>query len=335
MSTVPRVAAAALLVLALGSCTGTPVTAPGSAGPLQQGSFADVVERTAPAVVTVRTPNGIGSGVVYKPDVIVTNDHVVSDKGTNQNEQVTIDYADGSTSEGVVLATDPLTDLAVVRTQRPGLTAAHFRVELPRPGDPVLAIGSPLGFQNTVTAGVVSGLHRAIPGSATENRALADLVQTDAPISPGNSGGALLDAQGNVIGINEAYIPPAEGAVSLGFAVPSATVTVIADQLLLTGKAAHPYLGVSFGSLTPSIRQQLGVVAERGALVLGVDPGSPAGASGFRPGDVLTRFTGQQITGVEDALSALRRTRPGQRVDAEVVRGRDHLTLPVTVGSEN
>ena len=196
-----------------GASQGTPPPAEQSAV-----SYADIVERVAPGVVTIRTSTGLGSGVVYQPDVVMTNQHVVA-----ENTAMTIEFADGGKSAGTVLASDAVTDLAVVRTARKGLPPQQFRKELPRPGDGALAIGSPLGFQNSVTAGVISGLHREIPGSAAQSRALVDLIQTDAPISPGNSGGALLDTRGQVIGINDAYIPPEAGAVSLGFAIPSAT----------------------------------------------------------------------------------------------------------------
>jgi S1-C subfamily serine protease len=184
-----------------------------------------------------------------------------------------------------------------------------------------------------VTAGIVSGVNRNIPGSAAQGRALVDLIQVDAPISPGNSGGALLDATGRVIGINEAYIPPATGAVALGFAIPAATAANVADQLLANGTATHPYLGVSIGRLTPQIRNLLGVTAQQGALVVAVAEKSPAAASGLRAADVITSFAGRPITATEDLLGALRDTRPGQQVPVTVTRGADQVTLTITVGS--
>ncbi|MCV7415500.1 S1C family serine protease [Mycolicibacterium litorale] len=289
--------------------------------------FADVVERVSPSVVTVRLDNGVGSGVVLRPDVIVTNAHVV---GTARD--VDLEFADGEQARGVVLATDVPTDLAVVRSLRTGLPVPEYRTELPRPGQWAVAIGSPLGFQNSVTAGVISGLHRDIPGSAAQSQSLVDLIQTDAPISPGNSGGALLDAEGRVVGINEAYIPPAAGAVSLGFAIPSATALDVADQLLKNGRAAHPYLGVSITQLTPSVRRGLGVAVEQGALVTGVDRGSPAATAGVRPGDVITELDGNAVRSVEDLLSALRRSRPGAQVPMSVQRGRAQQQVTVTIG---
>jgi serine protease Do len=305
-----------------------PAPQPGFAAPVS--GAADVVARVAPSVVTVRTGNGLGSGVVYRPDVVITNQHVVAGA-----TEVTIDYADGTSSPGEVLATDAVTDLAVIRTARNELPVPEYRTELPRPGEPVIAIGSPLGFEGTVTAGIVSALNRQIPGSAAQSRALVDLIQVDAAISPGNSGGALLDAAGRVIGINEAYIPPAAGAVSLGFAIPAATAVDIADQLLADGTATHPVLGVTLGRLTPEISRGLGVAAEAGALVIAVSPDGPAAAAGVRPGDVVVSLADREVGSIEDLLGALRDTEPGQQTTVTLVRGGERLDLPVTISSES
>jgi S1-C subfamily serine protease len=209
----------------------------------------------------------------------------------------------------------------------------EYRTDLPRPGDRVLAIGSPLGLDNTVTAGIVSALDREVPGSAAQTRALVDLIQVDAAISPGNSGGALLDASGRVIGINEAYLPPATGAVSLGFAIPAATAVDVAEQLLADGTATHPYLGVSLGRLTEQIRRQLGVAADSGALVLAVDLDGPAATAGVRAGDVLVGLADRDVDTVEELLGALRDTEPGQQVPLTVARGPQEVTATVTIGS--
>lgn len=324
------------LLVALAACSADavpslPAPLPPPAAPAQgspEAGLAEVVERLAPSVVTVRTASGGGSGVVFRPDVVLTNQHVVGDA-----TDVTIDYADGTSSPAVVIATDVVTDLAVVRTARTGLPVPEYRTELPRPGDTVLAIGSPLGFENTVTAGIVSALNRQIPGSAAETGALVDLIQVDAAISPGNSGGALLDASGRVIGINEAYIPPAVGAVSLGFAIPAGTAVDVAEQLLADGTATHSFLGVSLARLTPQISEQLGVTADAGALVMGIQPGGPAAAAGVQPGDVVVRLGDRQVGSIEDLLGALRDTEPGQQVPLELVRNGERQQLTVTIGS--
>jgi serine protease Do len=307
--------------------TTTSAAPPPAAGPVFTG-FADVVERVSPSVVTVQLADGVGSGVVLRSDIIVTNAHVVGNA-----REVTIGYADGVSSAGQVLAADAVTDLAVVRTRRSDLPVPEYRSELPRPGEVAIAIGSPLGFENTATAGIISGLNRNIPDSADAGASLVDLIQTDASISPGNSGGALLDANGRVVGINEAYIPPTAGAVSLGFAIPTSTVLDVTEQLLRDGRATHPYLGVSTSRLTPAIRRELGVSVESGALVRGVEPGSPAASAGLRPGDVIVDLAGTPVESVEDLLGALRRTPPGSQQPVVVVRNGGRITLTVTVGS--
>jgi S1-C subfamily serine protease len=334
--TTPAAVICGLLLAATGCSVGPDPQRPGPpaaamstpAPGIPAGGFADVVERVAPSVVTVRTTDGTGSGVVYRPDVVLTNEHVVAGAS-----DVTVEFADGTSAPGVLLATDVVTDLAVVRTARADLPVPAYRTELPRPGDLVLAIGSPLGFENTVTAGIVSGLNRQIPGSAAQTQALVELIQTDAAISPGNSGGALVDAAGQVVGINEAYLPPATGAVSLGFAIPAATAVDVAEQLLADGTATHAFLGVTLGQLTSQIGRQLDVGVESGALVLSVQAGGPAAAAGLRPGDVVVALGGQQVGSVEDLLGALRNTEPGQQVPVEIVRDRQRQQLPVTVGS--
>jgi serine protease DegQ len=171
-----------------------------------------IVRKLEPSIVTVYVGQGLGSGIVYKADgVIVTNQHVVGDA-----KQVAVGFADGQRVAGEVLATDPVTDLAVVRVSRTGLPVARFETTLPAVGELAIALGSPLGFANTATAGIVSGLGRAIPADGAQGQPLVDLIQTDAAISPGNSGGALVNGAAAVIGVNETYIPPASGAVSLG-----------------------------------------------------------------------------------------------------------------------
>lgn len=290
--------------------------------------WVDVAQRLAPSVVTVRHADGLGSGVVLKPDVVVTNQHVVGDR-----ERVELVFADGRRADGQVIAGDATTDLAVIRSSRTDLPVPEFRTSLPSPGEAALAIGSPLGFENSVTAGIISGLHREIPGSARQTRSLVDLIQTDAPISPGNSGGALVGAQGRVIGINEAYIPPRAGAVSLGFAIPSATVLDVTEQLLANGRVDHPYLGLSLAPLTPAIRERLGVGIDHGAVVTGVDPNGPASDADVRPGDIVVRLGDDPVRTVEDVLAALRNTEPGQRTQLTVARGSDRIELAITIGS--
>lgn len=305
-------------------------TAPPATGGDRPGVFGQipaVVREVEPSVVTVFAGSGVGSGVVYREDgTLVTNEHVVGDART-----VRIGFADGQRVEGQVVAADPATDLAVVRVGRTGLPVARFQTELPQVGELALALGSPLGFEGTVSAGIISGLNREIPGSAEQSTALVNLIQTDAPISPGNSGGALVDADGDVVGINEAYLPPSTGAVALGFAIPSATVVDVVEQLLRSGSVRSPFVGIRPGRITEQVAGQLGLQRTEGVLVLDVVDGSPAEDAGLAPGDVVTGLDGTAVRTVEDFLGALRRLRPGQTVPLVRLRDGREETVQVTL----
>lgn len=302
------------------SVTETPTTVPGT--------IPDVVARVEPSVVTVYPGSGLGSGVVYRSEgVIVTNAHVVG-----QQRRVRITFADGTDSTGQVVGVDSVSDLAVIRSERGGLPAARFTPELPRPGETVLAIGSPLGFENSVTQGIVSGLGRQLPAATGSSYPSVDLMQTDAAISPGNSGGALINARGEVVGINEAYIPPQTGAVSLGFAIPAATVIDSADQLLATGQVEHAFLGVSVTQLTPDLARALGLAEDSGVLIRQIAEGGPAAGAGLRAGDVMVAFDGKPTPRVLDFLSALRAADPGDLVRLEIRRRGDDRTVEVVLG---
>jgi serine protease Do len=331
---VPAVCAAMVLVLA-GGCTHQDAASNSAAAPSAtpaSGSsdpVVDVVARLEPSVVTIQTSEGLGSGVVYRSDgVVVTNAHVVGSA-----KQVQVSFADGTKVAGRVTGSDDLTDLAVVKVQRTGLPAVAVRPDLPSVGETALAIGSPLGFENTVTKGIISGVGRQIPASSTGGRPLVDLIQTDAAISPGNSGGALIDQRGRLVGLNEAYIPPSAGAVSIGFAIPAATVTDVADQLLGSGTVAHPFLGVSLTTLTPQVAQALGMKATTGALVRQVQSGSPAAAAGLRPGDVIVSFDGTAVHSVGDVYAALRKVKPGNKASVGINRNGRNVTISVTLGT--
>ncbi len=294
--------------------TAAPVQPSGDAAGLA--AVPEVAETLAPSVVTILVEGGTGSGVVYDEDgVIVTNEHVVGDA-----EQVIVAFADGQRIDGTVLATDPVSDLAVVEVDRDGLPAAEFRTDLPRVGETVVAIGSPLGFENSVTAGVVSGLNREIPGAAQGQPALVNLIQTDAAISPGNSGGALADVDGRIVGVNDAYIPPTAGAVSLGFAIPTSTVLDVVEQLRTTGTVRHAFIGLVPVTLSPRMAEQLGAPAEEGAVVVGVEEGGPADRAGVEPGDVIVAIDGEPVRLAEDVVAAVRKHDPGDTVELEIRR---------------
>ena len=160
-----------------------------------------------------------------------------------------------------------------------------------------------------------------------------DLIQTDAAISPGNSGGALVNGRGEVIGISEAYIPPQAGAVALGFAIPAATAVKVADQLRADGTADHSFIGLTLGEITPQIAERLGLPDTRGALALSVPDGGPAAKAGIRPGDVLVKLDGEELASPEDLLAALRSRSPGQTVTVEFRRGTETQEVKVELVS--
>lgn len=321
--------------------------APSPEGIPEDEPVARVAAAVGPSVVQVnvevsqQTPfgteqgQGLGSGVVYREDgYIITNDHVV--RGANG---VSVSFADGSTEEAEVVGADPNSEIAVLRVDRNDLPAAPFKTdEPPIVGQLAVAIGSPAGFEATVTSGVVSAVGREFPEELVgtndqARRALADLIQTDAAISPGNSGGALVDRDGNIIGINVAYLPPAEtGAVNLGFAVPADTAVSIADQLIETGEVNTPYLGVRTTPLTPEVAEQFDLEVDSGELVRGVEPGSGAEAAGVRRGDVITALEGEQVASYGDLIGALRDRQPGDTVGLTVLRDGEEQTIDVTLG---
>ena len=311
-----------------------------SAGIPEEGSVERVAAQLEPSVVQVNiesvqiTPfgaqrgEGVGSGVIYREDgYIVTNNHVVAPPGSQNNaEEVNVAFADGSTERGEVIGRDPSTELAVIRVNRDNLPAAKFAddADLAK-GQLAVAIGSPSGFQSTITAGVISGLNREVPARLTGGRqdvALVDLIQTDAAISPGSSGGALADRNSEVVGINVAYLPPAQtGAESIGFAIPSDTVISVTDQLIENGRVSHPYLGIRYRDLNPQIAEQFGLSATSGVIVIEVVPGSPAAEAGLRPQDLVTAMDSEKIESTGDLLGALRDYRPGDTANLTVIRG--------------
>ncbi len=301
---------------------------------------ARVASQVGPSVVQVnvsaveetpfglREGEGLGSGVIYRADgYVVTNNHVIEGA-----ESVNVALADGSIERGQVVGTDPATDLAVVRVDRDDLPAAKFAESADLvPGQLAVAIGSPSGFQSTVTSGVISGVSRDLPPELTMgDTSLVDLVQTDAAISPGNSGGALADRSGEVVGINVAYLPPAEtGAENIGFAIPSDTAISVADQLIETGRATQPYIGVGLEEVSPEDAERFGLEVEGGVLVTEVEGGSPADEAGLRRGDVITAVGPTETLSYGDLLGALRDYRPGDAATLTVVRNGDEREFEV------
>ena len=314
-----------------------------------KGMAARVADQVSPSVVQIdvrsvqQTPfgrqrsSGIGSGVIYTTDgYIITNNHVVEGA-----REVKVSFADGSTADGKVVGADSYTDVAVVKVDRAGLPAADFsEARKLVVGQPVVAIGSPSGFQSTVTEGIISGLHRELSSDVTggpQEPSLTDLIQTDAAISPGNSGGALIDSSGHIIGLNVAYVSQTQNGESvegIGFAIPSYTVTNVADQLIQTGQADHPYLGVLLADLTPQIAHQFGSQADSGALVAGAKKNGPAADAGIKRGDVITAIGSTRVEDSGDLITALRNHQPGDAVTITYTRhGNEQQIAQVTLGN--
>ncbi len=274
------------------------------------------VARTASqAVVGVRQARGAGSGVIIRADgVILTNAHVVGNSQT-----VEISLANGNRLVGQVIGRDPGVDIAVVRVNANNLPTAPLadsdRLEV---GQVAIAIGNPLGYERTVTSGVVSATNRTIAGTALEG-----LIQTDAAINIGNSGGPLLDSRGRVIGLNTAILRDPGGAgvaPGLGFAVPINLANDIAQQLLTTGRISRTYLGVGTMDIVPEMAAAYRLPVREGIVVTSVGPGTPAEQAGIRAGDIITQINDTRITDGGDLRRLLRTQQPGASVRIRIVR---------------
>lgn len=284
-----------------------------------------VARQASQAVVGVRLARGAGSGVIIRRDgVILTNAHVVGNSQT-----VEISLANGNRLVGQVLGRDPGVDVAVVRVNANNLPTAPLadsdRLEV---GQVAIAIGNPLGYERTVTSGVVSATNRTIPGTALEG-----LIQTDAAINVGNSGGPLLDSRGRVIGLNTAILRDPGGAgPGLGFAVPITLANDIAQQLLTTGRISRTYLGVGTMDIVPEMVAAYRLPVREGVVVTSVGPGTPAEQAGMRAGDIITQIENTRITDGGDLRRLLRTQQPGASVRIRVVRPAGTVNLTARLG---
>ena len=283
-----------------------------------------VVERVTPAVAHVRRGSGGGSGVVIAPDgYVLTNSHVVD--GADEVEVV---FPDGASYRAPVVGTDAATDLALVRVLGPSLVAADLGdSDALRVGQLVIAIGDPLGLQSTVTTGVVSALGRSL--RAKDGRIIENIIQTDAALNPGNSGGPLVDTHGKVVGVNTAIIAMAQG---IAFAIPATTARLVATALIRDGRVLRAYLGISGAStaIGRQLSQSLGLGTQSGIRVLEVTPGSPARRAGLREGDIVVALDGAPISMLSDLQRALTSDRVGMPTLVTVVRRGERLALTVT-----
>jgi S1-C subfamily serine protease len=280
-----------------------------------------VTERVGPAVVRVETAakaggrGGIGSGIVISPDgLVLTNSHVV---GTSK--YIRLRDSEGIVTDAQVLGVDPDTDLALLRANhaRDLRYAALGNSKSLRRGQLVVAIGNPLGFESTVTAGVVSALGRSI--RSVSGRTIEDVIQTDAALNPGNSGGPLVSTASEVIGINTAIISGAQG---ICFAVASNTAQFVLSEIIRHGYVRRAYIGVS-GQTAPIPRRHAvlaGVENKMGALLMQIEPDGPAARAGLLPGDVVIKLDGVDINGVDDLIRVLDRDRIGRTLSMDVLR---------------
>ena len=296
------------------------------------------VEQVSPSVVNIevhqslRSPRrrepqeraGGGSGFTFTPDgLILTNSHVVHDA-----TRIEVTVADGRKLPARTIGDDPATDLAVIQIEGGGLTAANLGdSQKLQVGQLVMAIGSPYGFQSTVTAGVVSALGRSL--RSYSGRLIEDVIQTDASLNPGNSGGPLVASDGRVVGVNTATILPAQG---ICFAIGINTAKFVASRLLRDGRIRRSYIGIS--AQTAPIHRRLvryyDLPQQTGVIVLGAETNSPAQRAGLREGDLIVALDGQSVAGVDDLHRVLSDVRTGAKSQLVILRGTERLTVGVT-----
>ena len=352
--------------LAAASSTAAVATAPAGVVPpaVAGASYAPVVDKVMPAVVTIRvekrasfTPTdqqmpdelfrrffgeqmpqqrgrrmpapvqrGLGSGVlVTKDGYILTNNHVVDSADT-----VKVELPDRRTFTAKVIGTDPATDLAVVKIDATNLpTLVVGDSDAVKVGDVVLAVGNPLNIGETVTSGIISAKGRQTP---TGDDGYQDFLQTDAAINHGNSGGALVNVAGELIGINSQILSPSDGNIGLGFAIPSNLAKHVMDELVANGSVRRAKLGVTIQGITPDMAQAMSLPNTRGALVANVDAGSPAEKAGVKQGDVITQYNGKDVADNNQLRNAVANTTPGSKVTLTVLRNGRSETLNATVG---
>jgi len=327
---------AAISSLSSGTNVGTTDSRPAPAA----GSVTDIAARSLPGVVSIlaegTSQSGSGSGFVIRPDgYVLTNNHVID--LVAKGGKLTVTFSDGATAKGTVVGTSPDYDLAVVKVERTGLlTLPLGDSSQVRVGDTAIAIGAPLGLDGTVTAGIVSALDRPVTAGdgGTSNAgptSFINAIQTDAAINPGNSGGPLLDERGYVIGVDSAIATlgassgSESGSIGLGFAIPINSAKRVADQLIATGKATTPILGVKL---------DMGFDTG-GARVQSLTPGSAAAKAGLQPGDVITALDGRQIHDGTELVVAVRSHSPGDRVVVSFTRNGQTQKTTLVLGDNS
>ncbi len=277
-----------------------------------------------------RRVDGLGSGVIISPDgYILTNNHVVADA-----DELKVLLHDDRELVAKVIGTDPKTDIAVIKIEATNLPAATLTdSDKLRVGDIVFAIGNPLGVGQTVTMGIVSATSRRV-GILDDVRGYEDFIQTDAAINRGNSGGALIDARGRVVGINSAIVSNSQGNIGIGFAIPANLARFILKSLVETGTVARGLLGVTSETLTPDLAESYGLKREtKGVIVTDLNPANgPAAKAGLKPDDIITAIDGRAVTSLEDLRLLVAQTSPGTTVRVDYLRDAKPQTAQVTLG---
>ena len=317
-------------------------------GEVSPGSFAPAAKKAAPAVVSINTSKavrhprsndpwfqfffgdqgtqeqaGLGSGVIISTDgYILTNNHVVEGA-----DDIEVTLTDSRQAKAQVIGTDPETDLAVLKIALDKLPVIVLgnsdQIDV---GDRVLAIGNPFGVGQTVTSGIVSALGRSQLGINT----FENFIQTDAAINPGNSGGALVDVNGNLLGINTAIYSRSGGSMGIGFAIPVSTAKMVLDSIVKDGHVTRGWIGVEPNELSPELAETFGVKAGAGVIVTGVLQAGPAAQAGMRPGDVILQVQDKPVRTVSELLTTVAGLTPGTAADFLLRRGDGEVTIKVT-----
>jgi serine protease DegQ len=267
----------------------------------------------------------LGSGVVVSPQgYIMTNNHVVETA-----DQIEVAFEDGRKATAKLVGNDPETDLAVIKVDLPDLPAITLgHIEQAKVGDVVLAIGNPFGVGQTVTMGIISALGRSQLGiNIYEN-----FIQTDAAINPGNSGGALVDTNGNLLGINSAIYSRSGGSLGIGFAIPVSTVKTVMESIINTGQVVRGWIGVEPRNITPELAENLGLKRKSGVIIAAILKNGPADKAGMKPGDILISVENTPVSNMTEMFNQIALLVPGSKAKMTVLRDNGEMMLDVTVG---